>query len=202
MSPSQQFVIIFGPPAVGKMTVAYAIAERTGFKVFHNHMTIELVLPFFAFGTPAFNRLVGEFRQRIFEEVAASDAPGLIFTYVWAFDAPGDRETVDAYCDLFAQHGWTIALVELLADQAERLKRNRSELRLAHKPSKRDLAWSEAHLLDLDRRYKLNSTDETFDRGRYLRLDTTQLSAEHTAERIIAALGLATIQPAADDRSG
>lgn len=75
-----KFVIIFGPPAVGKMTVGYELAKLTGLKLFHNHMTIDLVLNFFEFGAPQFQTLVGEFRRRIFEEVAASDLHGLIFT--------------------------------------------------------------------------------------------------------------------------
>jgi adenylate kinase family enzyme len=29
------FVLIFGPPAVGKMTVGHEVARRTGFKLFH-----------------------------------------------------------------------------------------------------------------------------------------------------------------------
>ena len=74
-------VFLLGPPAVGKMTVRHELAQRTGFRLFHNHQTIDLVLRFFDFGTPPFHRLVGEFRRRIFEEVAASDLAGLIFTY-------------------------------------------------------------------------------------------------------------------------
>jgi replication-associated recombination protein RarA len=30
-------VFIYGPPAAGKLTVAEALAMRTGHKVFHNH---------------------------------------------------------------------------------------------------------------------------------------------------------------------
>ncbi len=77
-----KLVIVFGPPAVGKMTVGYELAKLTGLKVFHNHMTIEIALNFFDFGQPEFHRLVNEFRKRIFEEVANSNLPGLIFTYV------------------------------------------------------------------------------------------------------------------------
>ena len=84
-------VMLVGPPAVGKMTVGHALAARTGLRLFHNHQTIDLVLRFFPFGTPPFQRLNGEFRRRIFEEVAASDLPGLIFTFVWAFDDPRDH---------------------------------------------------------------------------------------------------------------
>ena len=41
-----KFVLIFGPHAVGKMTVGYELEKITGLKLFHNHMTIELVSPF------------------------------------------------------------------------------------------------------------------------------------------------------------
>src|SRR2546423_7333193 len=83
-------VFIVGPPAVGKMTVGHELAVRTGLKLFHNHQTIDLALRFFPFGSPPFARLVNEFRRRILEEVASSDLPGLIFTFVWAFDLASD----------------------------------------------------------------------------------------------------------------
>jgi shikimate kinase len=66
-------LFVVGPPAVGKMTVGKEIADRTGLRLFHNHMMIEPVLHFFDYEDPAFGRLVEEFRIRIFEEVAASD---------------------------------------------------------------------------------------------------------------------------------
>src|SRR3954466_8663187 len=84
LAPLLLFVV--GPPAVGKMTVGAAIAQRTGLRLFHNHQTIDLVLRFFPFGTPPFQRLVVDLRRRILEEVAASDLPGIIFTFVRAFD--------------------------------------------------------------------------------------------------------------------
>ena len=43
-----KFVIIVGPHAVGKMTVGQELEKITGLKLFHNHMTIELVSPFFS----------------------------------------------------------------------------------------------------------------------------------------------------------
>lgn len=73
-------VILCGPPAVGKMTVGMELSDLTGIPLFHNHASIEAVLPVFEFGTPAFNRLVGDFRCRMLLEVAESDLPGLIVT--------------------------------------------------------------------------------------------------------------------------
>lgn len=41
-----KLVVIFGPLAVGKMTVGQELAKRTGLRLFHNHMTIDLVANF------------------------------------------------------------------------------------------------------------------------------------------------------------
>src|SRR5688572_25998789 len=98
---AMEFVVIFGPPAVGKMTVGFELSKLTGLKLFHNHMTIEPVLNFFDFDTPQFNALVGEFRRRIFEEVAKSDLKGLIFTFVWALNLKTEREYIENCCDIF-----------------------------------------------------------------------------------------------------
>ena len=187
------FVIIFGPPAVGKMTVGYELAHLTQFRLFHNHMTIDFVQPIFPRGQPQFARLVGEFRRRIFEEVAASDLPGLIFTYVWALDNPHDKTTIDDYCTIFRKHGGHVYFVELVAPQAERLKRNRTAFRLHHKPSKRDIAQSERNLLVIDLEKKVNSTGDFFYQQNYLRLDTTMFSARTAAEQIIATFGFSVI---------
>jgi hypothetical protein len=105
-------VMLVGPPAVGKMTVGHALAARTGLRLFHNHQTIDLVLRFFPFGTPPFRRLNGEFRRRIFEEVAASDLPGLIFTYAWAFDDPRDHAAVEAWSAIFRARGGRVVFAE------------------------------------------------------------------------------------------
>jgi hypothetical protein len=126
------FVVIFGPPAVGKMTVGYELAKVTGMKVFHNHMTIDLILEFFPYGSEKFNTLVSEFRQRILEEVAASDLPGLIFTYVWALDEPGDHEQIESYSEIFKKNGADVYFVELEADLEERLERKLLLLDLIH----------------------------------------------------------------------
>jgi len=184
-NPAPSLLFLIGPPAVGKMTVGHEIARRTGFRLFHNHQTIDLVLPFFAFDTPAFRRLVGEFRRRIFEEVAASSLSGLIFTYCWAFDDPKDADYVEQLAEIFRKPGGRVVFAELEASQEERLRRNETEFRLAAKPFKRDLPLSRRNLLEADKRYQLGSKGVFDGRADYFRLDTNQLSAAQTAEQII-----------------
>ena len=184
-----KFLIIFGPPAVGKMTVAYSLAELTGMKVFHNHMTIDLVLEFFPFGHPRFHTLVGEFRRRILEEVASSDLPGLIFTYVWALDQPGDKEEIDSYCEIFRRVGADVYFVELEADLDERLARNKSEFRLMKKSSKRDTEKTEKTLLVTEQRYRMNSNEDFFYLEHFIKINNTHLAPEETAEKVVKAFG-------------
>jgi hypothetical protein len=183
------FVVVFGPPAVGKMTVGYELAKLTGMKVFHNHMTIDMILEFFPYGHEKFSRLVSEFRQRIFEEVATSDLPGMIFTYVWALDHASDKEQVDSYCQIFKQQGANIYFVELEADLSQRLERNKSEFRLSKKTSKRDTSRSEKNLLQTEEQYKMNTDGDFFYEENYVKINNTELSPEETAKRIVEAFG-------------
>ncbi|MFP3359471.1 shikimate kinase, partial [Planococcus sp. SIMBA_143] len=113
---------------------------------FHNHMTIELVNHFFDYGTKEGKRLVNLFRQEIFEEVSKSNLDGMIFTYLWAFNLQADWDYVNRVTQLFGSKGATVYYVELEADLDERIQRNKSFNRLEHKPSKRNVEWSESRL--------------------------------------------------------
>lgn len=179
------FLLVFGPPAVGKMTVGSIVGERLGLPLFHNHVSIEPALRFFAYGTPSFHRIVSTFRQMVFEETIATRAPGLIFTFVWGFEDPDDHAYVEGVCRQFADAGARVWLVELVASQKVRLERNRTVFRLAEKPSKRDVTASEANLLAMDEAYVLNSPGEVELSYPYLRVETSELSAEEVAALVV-----------------
>lgn len=193
-SPSPTLVFLIGPAAVGKMSVGVELAARTGLRLFHNHQTIDLVLPYFAFASPPFNRLVHEFRRRIFEEVAASDLPGLIFTYVWAFDQPADDRQVEEYTSIFRARGGDVFYVELQAPQDVRLERNTTPFRLERKPFKRDLDASRRNLVGMDARYQLDSGGRFAGHADWLRIDNTQISPAEAAQMVIAKFGLPSIE--------
>ncbi|MDF2661948.1 MAG: shikimate kinase [Paenibacillus sp.] len=176
-----KFVLLFGPQAVGKMTVGQELAKITGLKLFHNHMSIELVAPFFSYGTEPGKRLVKLFRQAIFEEVAASELDGLIFTFLWSFDRQADWDYVDNVCRIFESKGADVYFVELEAELSARLERNRSPHRLEHKPTKRDIAFSERDLLSKMENNRLNSLPGEIKREKYMRLNNTALAPEHAA---------------------
>src|SRR5499427_6550262 len=178
-------LFVVGPPAVGKMSVGQAITERTGLRLFHNHLAIELAMRYFDYGTPAFRRIDGAIRRLVIEEVAASDLPVLVFTFVWAFDLPEEQEYVDECAKPFRERGARVLFVELEATEAERLKRTAGVSRLAEKPSRRNLDASRRDLLDTDARYQLNSGGKFDDGPDYLRIDNTRLTPGEVAERVI-----------------
>jgi len=177
-------VFIIGPPAVGKMTVGMELNALTGIPLFHNHLSIEAVLPVFDFGTKPFNRLVSEFRDRMFVEVAESELPGLIFTYVWAFDQSEDQDFIDKQKGVFESCGGRVIFVELWADLETRLARNKTEPRLSAKPSKRNVEESGKRLLALDQKWELVSQGD-FPFPDHLWIDNTHLSPRAAAERIL-----------------
>jgi hypothetical protein len=124
----------------------------------------------------------------VVEEIAASTLPGLVFTFVWAFDLPEDEALIESYAQPFREGGGRVLFVELEASREERLVRDTGATRIAEKPSKRDPATSRRHLIDFDEKYQLNSDEGFFDSRKddYLRIDSTSLSAASVAERVIA----------------
>ncbi len=166
------------------MTVGHELEKITDLKLFHNHMTIELVSPFFSYGSESGKRLVNLFRKEIFEEVAKSDLEGLIFTYVWAFDQQSDWDYIDNLCKIFESKGGTVYFAELEADVKERIERNKHPHRLKHKPTKRNLERSEKDLKDSMKKHRLSSKNGEIKRENYIRIDNTNLSPEETAKKI------------------
>lgn len=185
-------VVLFGPQAVGKMSVGREIASRTTYRLLHNHATIEPLLEVFDWGTEPFNTLKREFRRRVIEEAVAYDLPGLILTFAWALDVPADTEEVEWMIAPAVEAGARIDLVELYADVTVRLAREGTPERLAAKPSKRDTEWARGDVIGSNERWELSTGPEVplpLDLPHFV-IDNTDLSAAEVAEKIIARLGL------------
>jgi len=182
---SKTFVIILGPHAVGKMTVGQELAKLTGLRLFHNHMSIELTRKLFAHSEKEWSILNETIRKTVFELFDKGDFPGLIFTYMCAFDIQSEFDYLQNVIDLFQENGAKCCVVELCADFEERLIRNKSENRLLHKESKRNLEWSEAEMRETSEKYRLNSYDgEKLPFEHYMKIDNTNLTPEDVAKRI------------------
>ena len=178
------FVLIFGDSAVGKMTVGKALMKRTGLRLFHNHMMIEPVLEIFGeFHLPAIEKT----RDVIFDEFLKTDQQGLIFTFMWAFSEPDDWDYVQALHDKFTSQGATCYYVELVTDERTRFERNKTELRLKEKASKRDIETTEKRMEEEKTRYRMVSHPGEVPYEHYLKIDNTHLSPDEVAVMILRA---------------
>lgn len=74
-------VCLYGPPAVGKLTVARELSGLCGFPVFHNHLIVDAVQAVFPFGSDAFVELRERLWFEVIERAASDNLEGLIFTF-------------------------------------------------------------------------------------------------------------------------
>jgi len=116
-----RLVIIYGAPAVGKLTTAKALAALTGFRIFHNHLSFDLVKAVFDFPTRPFLELAEAVRLATFEAAARESVPGLIFTFVYA--SPDDDVFVEKTIERVEANGGAVSLVRLCCDTATLEKR-------------------------------------------------------------------------------
>ncbi len=169
-----KLIFIYGSPAVGKYTVANEIARLTNYKVFHNHLTVDAVLPIFEFGSPPFTKLNNEFRKLLIAE-AVSNNVNLISTYCYAKGL--DDERVEELLKLVEDNGGEVSLVLLTCERKELEKRVLAESRQKFEKVKT------VELLDeVLEKYELFST---LPNRESLIIDNTNLSAETVARQII-----------------
>ena len=184
-------IIVVGPPAVGKMTVGQALSDLTGYPLLHNHISIEVALRFFDFGTAGFSRISGTIRNTIFDAIAESDMPGLIFTYVWAFDDDKDREAIERMTTRWREKtSGGVYFLELAAGEAQKRERNKHPDRLAEKPSKRNVSDSETRRRAHEEAHRFNSDGDFPLPHAHLFVDNSLLSPTDVATRFLEAFNL------------
>ena len=179
-----KLVLIFGPQAVGKMTVGQELAKITGLKLFHNHMTIDLVSNFFSYNSLEGRYLVNTYRMEMFKTVARSNLEGLIFTFQWCFEDILDWEQTEKVSNIFKEQGGEVYYVELEADLNERLRRNETSNRLENKPTKRNVEQSKEFLLRAEKKHRCNSYPGEIQEKNYIRIDNNNLPANEVAKMI------------------
>jgi predicted kinase len=175
-------IYIYGPPASGKLTVATRLSELTGIPLFHNHLTVNAVLPVFPFGSPPFVEAVRAMRRSVFQ-AAARAGISLIYTNNSAWSGPDPRarfeEAAQAAREIMADHGGRAVFVRLTAPQSALEDRVANESRRVH-----------AKLVDVVRlRELLADLDSSSLHPDDLVIDTGRTDPEESARTIMTALG-------------
>jgi chloramphenicol 3-O-phosphotransferase len=111
-----KLVFLHGPPAVGKLAVARELARLTGYGLFHNHLTVDLVSSIFDFGSEPFVRLREEVWLSAFREAARSKV-SLIFTF--NPERTVQKRFIQDALDVVESAGGRVIFVELSCSQEE-----------------------------------------------------------------------------------
>ena len=182
-------MIICGPQAVGKMTVANTVKEKINFVVATNHDSLEVPNKIFGWGTDSFKELRDLIRNGIFD-ISIRNNVDLIFTYIIDFNDKNDIKYVDDLKEKYEKTGGKFYLVELETDLEERLKRNVTEERLKAKPTKRDTERSNKELVDSIEKYRMNSNDGEVTYENYIKINNTNLTQEEVTRIIVEKFNL------------
>jgi hypothetical protein len=180
-------VYLYGPPAVGKLTIAEKLSGITGWPLFHNHLSVNAVRPIFAFGSKPFTEVVQRLRLDVFQ-TAMAEGLSLIFTNNSAWGGADGRERFAAFAadaHRAAEDGGGRAQFVRLTAPTSVL-----EERLAN-PSRRQLN----KLLDVPRLRELLAVlddaplyadDLTIDTGQQSPEDAASFIAEYLTRRAVA----------------
>ncbi|MFA5381610.1 MAG: AAA family ATPase [Candidatus Micrarchaeia archaeon] len=170
-----KMIFIYGSPAVGKLTVAKEIAKLTDFKLFHNHLTVDLVKSLFPFRSKNFMKLLEKLRLDIIEHIAKEDIANIIFTFCYA--PSEDKEFVNNIYNIIKKYNGQIYFVHLYSNKDELIKRVNSESRKEYKKINEETVLLK-DLQTYDYYTKIDFVES-------LEIDNSYVSAKETAMKII-----------------
>ena len=176
-------IFIIGAPASGKMTIGQELSRLMAATLFYNHQAIDFALEIYH----DFTEEMWEFVRGItfsFLGVSARNHRSVILTDVIDFSNQYQLLYLKKIQDLLDDYHQEILFVELETSLEERLRRNRTENRLKHKPLKRHIEVSEREILETAETLQLNSQHQPNELHHYLKINNTNLSAEEVAKQI------------------
>lgn len=175
-------LLIYGPPAVGKLTVASEVVKRTDMRLLDNHATVNAVAPIFGFEHEAYYRLIRGMRQAILREAAAASID-LVLTMV--YNRARRESSLALVDDVVAETGGRLCLLRLTCERAVLDRRVTN--------NDRRLKQSIHTVQELARYMAERDPDHAIPGRQSLEIDNTHLSPEQVAETAIAHFGLATV---------
>ena len=108
--PIPRHVLLYGPPAAGKLTVATELAKRYELKVVDNHASVDPALRLFTFGEPGFGTLVEEIRVAL---IRAAARAGVDIVTTLVYGHPVDEEHVRKITGATTEFGGHVDYIQL-----------------------------------------------------------------------------------------
>ena len=115
-------VLLHGAPASGKLTVAKVLASQYGFKLFHNHLVVDLSLSIYdEFGEKDFHEFTDNIRRTALSK--ANELGVSYFAMTWVVCSKMHKKLVQDYLNFFEQENIEVFPVHLAPSKSELLRR-------------------------------------------------------------------------------
>lgn len=169
-------ILIYGPPAIGKHTIAQELVKKLGFKFLHNHAVIDLAMFSLDKTKPSFWTFCWKLRFEIIKEAIKENIKGLIMSMAFTGNQ-NEIKSMNKIAKYVEKTGGKVKIIKLTCDFDELKKRVSSDSRkkFGKVQTIKGLKGWYKHYQDID----ILPTKEI------LNIDTTKLSPKKSAEKII-----------------
>lgn len=169
----KKFIIIYGPPAAGKLTVAKELAKLIKFKIFHNHAINDVVNDMIDFEHPRFWKISDQLKVHAVDLAAKYTDENLIYTGVYG----GKSKIFERLKHAFEKHGGKVYFVRLEPERKVLIKRVKAASRKKYRKLK-----SKTKLLGSINKYNAYSK---LPYRNQIAIDNTKISAKEVAKIIV-----------------
>lgn len=177
-----KLVILYGAPAVGKLTIAKKLAEIADIKVFDNHQVIDIFRPLVSREYDDFTPTIRRVTLTIIEAAVKANQGDIVTTIAYAASYPGDTEYVIQMAAMARSNGAEVFPVFLKCDSKVLLDRVEEPSRKAFsKITEKDVM---AHII------KSHELNVPADIDGNITIDTTKKSAASIADKVKNLAGL------------
>jgi chloramphenicol 3-O-phosphotransferase len=122
MAAEKRLVVLYGPPASGKLPIAEAISAETDWILFDNAAAIDFVAQFLPPGTPRFLELIDSLRLDLIRAMLA-EGRSVVFTFAYFGFAGEDISFFKFLAAAATSVGASVHLVQLRCSEETLLKR-------------------------------------------------------------------------------
>ncbi len=179
----RKIIVLYGPPGVGKLTVAKELSKKTKFKIFHNHLVSDLLSNFFDFGTEEFAEKFSYLWTYLFKEILKNKDEGLIITLVYGLQTLEGKNDKDFFLKIKnkgEKNESEVFFVKLECSEEEIKKRIVSKSRKKYKKLTSPFA-----LEKIRKKYNIDNKVPFLES---IVIDTTKMNPSQVAKKILTVI--------------
>ena len=179
MPQQQKLIIIYGPPGVGKFTVAKELAKITKFRLFHVHQLADFLCLNFKTGTKDFAAEFEDLWFALIENALNAGTPGIIATLIYGAQTYHGKDDDRFFAKIIKTAkacGAKVHFIKLTCAKVELFKRVKN-------PERKKFNKLTDPII-LKKLIEKNKIDEKSPFAESLKIDTTKISPRKTASLI------------------